>query len=112
MKIGKRRGKYRPKSPRKPANTINKIYESAGPEQRLRGTSAQIVARYQALANDARLNGDTVMSENFLQHAEHYTRLLNEAQRADTASRATSKDPMPLAEEMQADPGKMDQPDT
>lgn len=47
----------------------------------MRGTPQQIIEKYQTLASDALLSGDRVAHENFLQHSEHYTRLLGEAQR-------------------------------
>jgi len=57
------------------------VFDSAGPEGKVRGTPQQIVDKYQALAHDATLSGDRVNAENFLQHSEHYSRLLTEAQR-------------------------------
>jgi len=63
------------------ANVVNRVFDSAGPEGKVRGTPQQIVDKYQALAHDATLSGDRVNAENFLQHSEHYSRLLTEAQR-------------------------------
>ncbi len=60
-------------------NIINRVFESAGPEGKVRGTPQQIIEKYQLLARDAQTAGERVLSENFLQHAEHYTRLLNAA---------------------------------
>ena len=34
--------------------------------------------KYQQLAKDAQSNGDPVLSQNYLQHADHYLRRLNE----------------------------------
>lgn len=62
-------------------NVLNRVYESAGPEGRVRGTPAQVIEKYQTLAHDSFLAGDRVATENFQQHAEHYIRLINEAQR-------------------------------
>jgi hypothetical protein len=42
----------------------------------VRGTPQQIIEKYQMLARDAQLSNDRVAAENFLQHAEHYTRML------------------------------------
>ncbi|WP_175478716.1 DUF4167 domain-containing protein [Rubrimonas cliftonensis] len=65
---------------RKPqGNVQNRVYESAGPEGKVRGTPQQIIEKYQILARDAQTSGDRVMAENFLQHAEHYVRLLGAA---------------------------------
>lgn len=65
----------------------NRVYESAGPEGKVRGTPQQIIDKYLALARDAQLSGDRVGSENFLQHAEHYARILIAAQEAQDAQR-------------------------
>jgi hypothetical protein len=50
--------------------------DSNGPEVKLRGTAHQIFDRYCQLARDANAAGDRVAAENFLQHAEHYYRML------------------------------------
>lgn len=60
-------------------NNINRVYESAGPEGKVRGTPQQIVDKYLSLARDAQTSGDRVTAENFLQHAEHYQRILMQA---------------------------------
>ena len=62
-------------------NNINRVFESAGPEGRVRGTPQQIIDKYLSLTYDAQLSGDRVAAENFQQHAEHYARLLMEAQK-------------------------------
>ena len=61
-------------------NIINRVFESAGPDGKVRGTPQQIIDKYQALARDAQLAGDRVAAESFLQHSEHYSRMLGEAQ--------------------------------
>ncbi len=61
-------------------NVVNRVFESAGPEGKVRGTPQQIFDKYLTLSRDAQTSGDRVMSENFLQHAEHYQRILLEAQ--------------------------------
>ena len=66
---------------RSPGNVINRVFESTGPEGKVRGNPQQIIEKYLALSRDALLGGDRVASENFAQHSEHYARLLNEAQR-------------------------------
>ena len=63
------------------SNNINRVFESAGPEGRVRGTPQQIIDKYTSLTYDAQLSGDRVAAENFQQHAEHYSRLLIEAQK-------------------------------
>ncbi|HEU0222134.1 MAG TPA: DUF4167 domain-containing protein [Paracoccaceae bacterium] len=62
-------------------NILNRVFESAGPEGKVRGTPQQIIEKYSMLSRDASTAGDRIASENFQQHAEHYTRLLAEAQR-------------------------------
>ena len=47
----------------------------------MRGTPQQIIDKYNQLARDAQLSNDRVATENFQQHAEHYTRMLAEAMR-------------------------------
>ena len=60
-------------------NNINRVYDSAGPEGKVRGTPQQIIDKYLSLARDAQTSGDRVAAENFLQHAEHYQRILIQA---------------------------------
>lgn len=62
-------------------NIINRVFDSSGPDGKVRGTPQQIVEKYNQLHRDGVLSGDRVDAENFAQHAEHYTRLLAEAQR-------------------------------
>lgn len=54
----------------------NSTFESSGPEGKIRGSAYQVIDRYQALARDALVSGDRVAAENYLQHAEHYYRVL------------------------------------
>ena len=62
------------------------VYDSNGPDVRIRGTAFQICEKYEALAKDARAIGDTVMAESYLQHAEHYQRIISEIN-AQTAAK-------------------------
>jgi len=68
-------------------NIINRVFDSSGPEGKVRGTPQQIIDKYNQLARDAQLAGDRVATENFQQHAEHYLRLLGEAQKEQDAKR-------------------------
>lgn len=61
---------------RRPSNPINRVYESNGPDVKIRGTAAHITEKYQVLARDAQVRGDRVVAENHLQHAEHYYRIV------------------------------------
>lgn len=53
-------------------------FDSNGPDVRIRGNAMQITEKYLTLARDAQAGGDRVLAESYLQHAEHYQRLLNE----------------------------------
>jgi hypothetical protein len=61
---------------RKSGNTRNQTFDSNGPGARVRGNASQIYEKYQQLARDAGSSSDRVGAENFLQHAEHYYRLM------------------------------------
>lgn len=69
-------------------NVVNRVFESAGPEGKVRGTPQQIIDKYEQLARDAQTSGDRVVAENFLQHAEHYARMLSTAQAEQQAQQA------------------------
>jgi len=60
----------------------NRALDSNGPDVRIRGTANQIYEKYQALARDAASSGDRVKAENYLQHAEHYFRVIRSMQPA------------------------------
>lgn len=68
-------------------NVINRVFDSSGPTGKVRGTPQQIIDKYTQLHRDAVLSGDRVDAENYAQHAEHYLRLLSEAQREMEARR-------------------------
>jgi hypothetical protein len=57
-----------------------RVYESNGPEVKIRGNPAHIAEKYMQLARDAQTSGDPVSAENYFQHAEHYFRLIAAAQ--------------------------------
>jgi hypothetical protein len=61
---------------RKGQNPLTRSFESTGPDVKLRGTPAHIAEKYIALARDAQSSGDPVLAENYLQHAEHYNRII------------------------------------
>lgn len=56
------------------------MYESSGPDVKIRGTASHIAEKYVQLARDAQSSGDPVAAENYYQHAEHYFRLIAAAQ--------------------------------
>jgi hypothetical protein len=65
---------------RKGPNPLTRNYESNGPDVKIRGSAQQIAEKYAQLARDAQSSGDRVMAENYLQHAEHYNRIIAAAQ--------------------------------
>ena len=75
-------------------NSINKVFESSGPEGKVRGNAQQIIDKYEALARDAFLAGDRITGESFKQHCEHYVRILGEV-RANIESRAAASNSHP-----------------
>jgi Domain of unknown function (DUF4167) len=65
---------------RKSHNPMTRVYESNGPDVKIRGTPPHIAEKYVQLARDAHTSGDPVSAENYYQHAEHYFRLIAAAQ--------------------------------
>lgn len=65
---------------RKVQNPLSRNYESNGPDVKIRGTATHIAEKYSALARDAQASGDVITAENYLQHAEHYNRIIMAAQ--------------------------------
>ncbi len=62
---------------RKHVNPLSRNFESNGPDVKVRGNAAHIAEKYVQLARDAQASGDSVMAENYFQHAEHYFRIVN-----------------------------------
>jgi hypothetical protein len=54
----------------------NRTYDSSGPEVKIRGSASHVYEKYLQLARDANSSGDRVTAENYLQHAEHYYRIM------------------------------------
>jgi len=65
---------------RKGQNPMSRVYESNGPDVKIRGTPSHIAEKYIQLARDSQSSGDPVSAENYYQHAEHYYRLIAAAQ--------------------------------
>jgi len=65
---------------RKGGNPLTRTYDSSGPDVKIRGTAQHIAEKYAQLARDAQSSGDRVIAENYLQHAEHYNRIIASAQ--------------------------------
>lgn len=65
---------------RKNHNPMSRVYESNGPDVKIRGNPSHIAEKYVQLARDAQASGDPISAENYYQHAEHYYRLIAAAQ--------------------------------
>ncbi len=72
---------------RKHVNPLSRNFESNGPDVKVRGNAAHVAEKYLQLARDAQSSGDSVMAENYLQHAEHYFRIVSSAQQAQNGLR-------------------------
>jgi hypothetical protein len=67
---------------------LTRSYESNGPEVKIRGNAQHVAEKYLQLARDAHTGGDPVAAENYLQHAEHYFRLIAAAQAAQALAQS------------------------
>jgi len=65
---------------RRSQHPSSRSYESSGPDVKIRGTAAHIAEQYLALSRDAQSSGDEIAAQNYMQHAEHYLRILSAAQ--------------------------------
>ncbi len=65
---------------RKSQNPLTRVYESNGPDVKIRGSASHIAEKYIQLARNSQSSGDPVAAENYYQHAEHYFRLIAAAQ--------------------------------
>ena len=80
MRQGQQNRRGRGRSGRKPQNPLARNFESNGPDVKIRGTAAHVAEKYMSLARDALASGDLVAAESYLQHAEHYNRIIMAAQ--------------------------------
>ena len=73
----------------------NRTFDSSGPEVKIRGSAAHVYEKYLQLARDANSAGDRVTAENYLQHAEHYFRIMaaQQAQAAQYAAQQQAQNP-------------------
>lgn len=127
MKPSRSRSRNKNRSNNRPSggNIVNRVFDSSGPEGKVRGTPQQIVEKYTQLHRDAVLSNDRVNAENFAQHAEHYTRMLAEAQKEIDSKREEQEkqnrdrqaerdreraERLKAQEEAAADPANLDQP--
>ena len=106
----------------------NHVFDSNGPDLRIRGTAQQLFEKYLQLGRDATSSGDRVMAEGYFQHAEHYFRILNAMNQAAQQNQQQNgqqhqprrqyngedNTPAPIVAEQEegAAPGTGDQPET
>ncbi|MBV8924930.1 MAG: DUF4167 domain-containing protein [Bradyrhizobium sp.] len=80
---------------RRGQNPMTRVFESNGPDIKIRGTASHIAEKYLQLARDARSTGDPVAAENYYQHAEHYFRLIAAAQEQFRQNQPQQQQPRP-----------------
>lgn len=83
---------------RKPHSMGQRTFDSNGPDVKIRGSAAHIYEKYQALARDAHASGDRIGAENYLQHAEHYYRILTAHQTGGNGRGPNGGLPLPREE--------------
>jgi Domain of unknown function (DUF4167) len=83
----------RPTNNRRGPNPLTRSYESNGPDVKIRGNAQHVAEKYLQLARDAHTGGDPVAAENYLQHAEHYFRLIAAAQAAQAMAQSGQRPP-------------------
>src|SRR5262249_43432967 len=88
---------------RRGQNPMTRVFESNGPDIKIRGTASHVAEKYVQLARDARSSGDPVAAENYYQHAEHYFRLIAAAQ-----EQFRQNQPQPRSDEMVTEDGDDD----
>src|SRR5882672_7298713 len=76
MRQGQQNRRGRGRNRKGHQNPLTRSFESTGPDVKIRGTPAHIAEKYLSLARDAQTSGDPVLAENYLQHAEHYSRII------------------------------------
>ena len=76
-------------------NPLTRVYESNGPDVKIRGTANHVAEKYIQLARDATASGDPVAAENYYQHAEHYFRLIAAAQEQFRQNQPYQQPPQP-----------------
>jgi hypothetical protein len=85
----------------------NRTFDSSGPEVKIRGSAAHVYEKYLQLARDANSSGDRITAENYLQHAEHYYRIMAAAaaQQAQYQAQQAAQNPQNQAPQGQ-NPGQ------
>ena len=98
-----KRMRGRPTNNRRGPNPLTRSYESNGPDVKIRGNAQHVAEKYLQLARDAHTGGDPVAAENYLQHAEHYFRLIAAAQAAQALALSGQSRPAGEAEAAEFD---------
>ena len=93
MRPQNKRMRGRPNNNRRGPNPLTRSYESNGPDVKIRGNAHHVAEKYLQLARDAHTSSDPVAAENYLQHAEHYFRLIAAAQAAQQAQQNGGRQP-------------------
>lgn len=83
----RQRGRNRNSNNNNKNNNPNRSLDSNGPDVKVRGSANHIYEKYVTLARDATSSGHRVKAENYLQHAEHYLRIVNTQEAAKQAAR-------------------------
>ncbi len=91
MEKGAQVKRSRGRGRRPQSNNANRTFDSTGPEIKIRGSASHVYEKYLQLARDANSSGDRVMAENYLQHAEHYFRIMSAAQAQQQAQAAAQQ---------------------
>jgi hypothetical protein len=81
-KRGRNRNRHRGGGGGGGGNSANKVFDSNGPDVKLRGTAQTVAEKYLQLGRDAQASGDIVMAESYYQFADHYYRVWLSAQPA------------------------------
>ena len=98
-----KRMRGRPTNNRRGPNPLTRSYELNGPDVKIRGNAHHVAEKYLQLARDAHTGGDPVAAENYLQHAEHYFRLIAAAQAAQALAQSGQSRPPGDGDDMDDD---------
>jgi hypothetical protein len=104
MRQGQQNRRGRGRS-RKPQNPLARNYESNGPDVKIRGTASHVAEKYMSLARDALASGDIITAESYLQHAEHYNRIIMAAH-SQTAGAAPQAGDQPQGQQANGSGGR------
>lgn len=92
MRQGQHKSRSRNRG-RRPSSSLNRVYESNGPDVKVRGTAQTVADKYLQLARDAQSGGDIVKAESYFQHAEHYLRIVAANQPASQPPQPSRRSP-------------------